>query len=226
MPRKPLPSTPPPQRQRLRADEPRLTREDWLDAAYAAVVDGGFDGLRVLPLAHRLRVTRGSFYWHFASQAELQDALLARWRQQQIAIDDVLQAQSTAYPQLDLAQVLDTALAQIGARQEHMRFELALRGLGRRNESVAALLAEVDALRMQRFEEKFLRLTGDAHKAGELAALFYLALVGCYQALGRPGNPPQLQEHLKRLLCVYLVEQQAATPPAARSAGRAKGRRA
>ena len=209
-----------PQRKRMRPDEPRLTREDWLDAAYAAVVDGGFDGLRVLPLAHRLRVTRGSFYWHFGSQAELLEALLARWRQQQFDVDAMLQSQHTANAQLDLEQVLETALTQIGPKQEHMRFELALRGLGRRDAAVAQLLAEVDALRMALFEQKFQRLTGDAHKAGELAALFYLALVGCYQALARPGSPPQLKDHLKRLLCLYLVEQQA--PTAAAKPRRAK----
>lgn len=209
-----------PQRKRMRPDEPRLTREDWLDAAYAAVVEGGFDGLRVLPLAHRLRVTRGSFYWHFGSQGELLGALLERWRQQQFDVDAVLQSQHTSDPRLDLEQVLETALTQIGPKQEHMRFELALRGLGRRDEAVARLLAEVDALRLRLFEHKFQRLTGDAHRAGELAALFYLALVGCYQALGRPGNPPQLKDHLKRLLCLYLVEQQAPTaakPPRTRT---------
>ena len=43
-----------------RADVPRLGRDDWLDAAFAAVVEGGFDNVRVLVLADRLGVTRGS----------------------------------------------------------------------------------------------------------------------------------------------------------------------
>ncbi|WVM91742.1 TetR/AcrR family transcriptional regulator [Halopseudomonas pachastrellae] len=42
-----------------------LTPQDWFDAATEAILDGGFDQLRVLPLAKRLKVTRGSFYWHF-----------------------------------------------------------------------------------------------------------------------------------------------------------------
>ena len=196
------------QRKRLRPDGPRLTRDDWLDAAQAAVVEGGFDQLRVLQIAKGLRVTRGSFYWHFSSQAELQAGLLARWHRRQLAVDAELQAQVSADPQHDLAQVLETALAQIGPQLEHMRFELALRGLGRRDPAVASLLAEVDAMRMALFEDKFLRLTGDAQSATELAVLFYLAVVGSYQALSRPATPPQLKVYLQRLITTYLIQRQ------------------
>ena len=63
-----------------------------------------------------------------------------------------------------------------------MRFELALRGLGRRDPAVAKLLVEVDAARMALFESKFHRLTGDPKTAEELAVLFYLTIVGSNQA--------------------------------------------
>jgi AcrR family transcriptional regulator len=197
------------QRKRMRPAGPPLTRDDWLDAAHAAVVEGGFDNLRVLQIAKVLRVTRGSFYWHFSGQAELQSQLLARWKLQQVAVESALQPDLAGNPQQDLEHVLDTALAQIGPQLEHMRFELALRGLGRRDDEVARLLAEVDALRMGLFERKFLRLTGDARTASELASLFYLAVVGCYQALSRPANPPQFKDYLKRLISTYLIQQQA-----------------
>lgn len=196
------------QRKRMRPDGPRLSRDDWLDAAHAAVVEGGFENLRVLQIAKALQVTRGSFYWHFSGQADLQAELLARWRGQQLAVAAALQNETHADPQLELELVLDTALAQIGPKLEHMRFELALRGLGRRDEAVARLLTEVDGLRHGLFERKFMRLAADAQTAAELASLFYLAVVGCYQALSRPANPPQLKDYLKRLISTYLIRQQ------------------
>jgi AcrR family transcriptional regulator len=201
----------------MRPEGPRLTREDWLDAAHAAVVDGSFDQLRVLQIAKVLRVSRGSFYWHFSGQAELQSELLQRWRDRQSAVHAALQAEAATDPQRDLERVLEAALAQIGPKLEHMRFELALRGLGRRDETVAAQLAEVDALRLRLFEQKFLQLTGDARTAAELAALFYLAVVGCYQALSRPGNPPHLKDYLQRLISTYLIQRQV--PPQASPSG-------
>ena len=191
-----------------RAEAPRLNRDDWLDAAFKAVVDGGFDAVRVLVLADRLGVTRGSFYWHFADHAELISALLARWQEREFASGRSLESNLSGTAQDELAHVLDFALAHGGADLENMRFELALRGLGRRDAAVAEMLAEVDQTRLKLFEQKFLRLTGDARVATDLAALFYLAIVGGNQALARPANPPQLEGYLKSIIGKYLIHDQ------------------
>ena len=196
---------------RTPSESSRLTRDDWLDAAFRAVVDGGFDKVRVLLLADTLGVTRGSFYWHFADHAELVSALLTRWREHEQATNKALALPSSDDPRRDLELLLESALAHAGADLENMRFELALRGLGRRDPAVADMLAEVDGQRMALFYEKFLRYTGDAHKAGDLAALFYLAVVGSYQALSRPMNPPQVKAYLQGIITRYLIAQQA--PP-------------
>lgn len=200
---------------RKRSEAPRLNRDAWLDAAFKAVVDGGFDKVRVLVIADVLGVTRGSFYWHFADHAELVNALLARWKSREIEIDLALKSQSSADPQADLLHLLEVALAHGGANLENIRFELALRGLGRRDPLVAKMLVEVDEMRMSLFEYKFMRLTGNAKTATELAALFYLAIVGSHQALSRPSSPPQVKEFLKDIIANYLIHRQSPTPVAA-----------
>ncbi len=186
----------------------RLGRDDWLDAAFQAVVEGGFDNVRVLVLADTLGVTRGSFYWHFVDHAELVSALLARWRERELASSRSLEALATSDSRADLERLLDAALAHAGANLENMRFELALRGLGRRDPAVANMLAEVDQLRLALFEAKFERLTGDRTTATDLAALFYLAIIGSNQALSRPSNPPRLKEYLKGIIANYLIHRQ------------------
>ena len=193
---------------RKRSEAPRLGRDDWLDAAFTAVVEGGFDNVRVLTLADALGVTRGSFYWHFTDHADLVSALLARWQDREFELDCQFQAAATDDPRADLEQLLDGALAHAGVDQENMRFELALRGLGRRDTRVASMLVEVDDKRMALFEAGFLRLTGDAQEAASLAALFYLAIVGSYQALGRPANPPQVRQYLTAIISTYLIQRQ------------------
>ena len=193
---------------KIRPEAVRLTRDDWLDAAFKAVVEGGFDKARVLLLADALGVTRGSFYWHFTDHADLISALLARWREREIELDRILQSESTPNPQADLERLLDAALSHAGANLENMRFELALRGLGRRDPGVAQMLLEVDQMRFDLFEQKFLRLTRDSKVASELAALFYLAIVGSNQALSRPTSPPQAKDYLKGLIVNYLIQRQ------------------
>ena len=194
---------------RKRPATPKLTRDDWLDAAFDAVVEGGFDNVRVLVIADTLGVTRGSFYWHFADHADLVAALLARLREREIGPDRRLKSESTSDPGADLERLLDAALAHAGTDLEDMRFELAVRGLGRRDPAVAKLLVEVDQARMSLFEHKFQRLTGDAKTATELAALFYLAIVGSHQALSRPSSSPRAKAYLKGIIADYLIRRHA-----------------
>jgi AcrR family transcriptional regulator len=59
----------------------RLTREDWVTAALAALGEGGVAAVAVEPLATRLGTTKGSFYWHFPSREALLEAALAAWEQ-------------------------------------------------------------------------------------------------------------------------------------------------
>jgi AcrR family transcriptional regulator len=62
-----------------RGGEPTLTAADWAEAALQLVAEKGLGALTLDALAARLGVTKGSFYWHFASRAELLAAALSRW---------------------------------------------------------------------------------------------------------------------------------------------------
>jgi AcrR family transcriptional regulator len=59
--------------------EKDLGRDDWLKAARLALLRGGVEAVRVEKLARALRVTKGSFYWHFKDREELLDLLLREW---------------------------------------------------------------------------------------------------------------------------------------------------
>lgn len=56
-----------------------LNRDDWLRAARRALLKGGVEAVRVAKLARDLRVTKGSFYWHFKGRDELLELLLREW---------------------------------------------------------------------------------------------------------------------------------------------------
>ncbi|MET7700151.1 TetR family transcriptional regulator [Streptomyces sp. NPDC005485] len=69
------------QRGQQTAGKPRLSAEDWADAALTAISEGGLAAVAVEPLAVRLGATKGSFYWHFANRDALIEAALERWAQ-------------------------------------------------------------------------------------------------------------------------------------------------
>lgn len=62
--------------------KPRLSKQDWLTAALTALAEGGVGAVAVEPLAQRLGMTRGSFYWHFADRNALLREALEWWEQQ------------------------------------------------------------------------------------------------------------------------------------------------
>jgi AcrR family transcriptional regulator len=186
----------------------RLTRDDWLDEAFKAVVDGGFDNVKVLSLAEKLKVTRGSFYWHFTDHADLIGSLLMRWKLAQLDLDAKLKSQQSGDALKDLDFVVDAAFLQAGSELENLRFEQHMRAFSHHHEEAAQLLVEVDANRMDLFQSKFLVLVKDASKARDLAALLYLAIAGGFQALSRPVNPPYIRAYLRTLISHYLVAKQ------------------
>ena len=63
-----------------------LDRDDWLRAARLALLRGGLEAVRVAKLARDLRVTKGSFYWHFKDRDELLELLLREWEAEGAAI--------------------------------------------------------------------------------------------------------------------------------------------
>jgi len=59
----------------------RLSAEAWAQAALDVIAEQGVAAVAVEPLARRLGVTKGSFYWHFPSRDALLQAALERWEQ-------------------------------------------------------------------------------------------------------------------------------------------------
>jgi len=202
-------SVPPEKTRPARGAAARLKRDDWLDAAFDAAVEHGFDGVRVLVLADTLGVTRGSFYWHFKDHAELIAALLERWRASETQSNAQMQEPASTDPVKDLEILLDVALAHGGVELRNMRFELALRALGRRDAAVAEMLRKVDQARLTMVAGKFARIAPDTQTATDLAVLFYVAVVGSFQALARAQTSHPSKQYLQEIIGRYLVRQQA-----------------
>ena len=186
----------------------RLGRDDWLDAAFRAAVDHGFDGVRVLTLADTLQVTRGSFYLHFKDNATLIEALVERWQARELEAHQRLEQSGSDDPAKALEILLDQALAHGGEDLDNMRFELALRALGRRDAHVAGLMRSMDELRIALFKRKFMRLVQDDKTAAELATLFYLSVVGSFHALIQPQMPSASKQFFLDIIAKYLVQKQ------------------
>ena len=57
----------------------RVSKDEWLAAALAALQAGGVESVHVERLAKTLSISKSGFYWHFKNRADLLDQLLVFW---------------------------------------------------------------------------------------------------------------------------------------------------
>ncbi|PKO83903.1 MAG: TetR family transcriptional regulator [Betaproteobacteria bacterium HGW-Betaproteobacteria-11] len=123
-----------------------LDRAAWIKAASDALAEHGVAGLRVETLAGKLGVTKGSFYWHFKDRRDLQDAVLARWKEGRIGD---IRKQTAAEPGKEIDALLHTIGVYASPRnRKGIPIELAVRDWARRDARAAEVVAEVDAERL------------------------------------------------------------------------------
>jgi AcrR family transcriptional regulator len=194
---------------RQRADKKLLDRAAWLHAAGDAVAEGGFANLRVLDLAKRLGVTRGSFYWHFADHAELVRALLEHWleyRRDRAALWVRLVTEQD--PEQALLHSLTINFDEGRTSRRAIRIELAVREYAMRDPYAAKVLAESDELRHGRIVELYTALTGDASRARLLALTNYLIIAGADLLLQWPRRDEATIAGIRELVSEVLVKNQ------------------
>lgn len=152
-----------------------LDADAWIACALDAVADGGLDAVRVEPLAKQLRITKGSFYWHFADRRALVEAMLDHWREGRIA---AIRLQAAGMePPADILRRLAELYTQ-RANYRGLAIELAIRSFARADAAAAAAIQQVDAERLRHVARLFRGLGWPAAEAQMRAVLFYSYLFG------------------------------------------------
>lgn len=183
----------------------RLDREAWLTAALEALREGGIEQVRVEPLALRLGVTKGSFYWHFKDREDLLRSLPEFWAQSQT--EPVL-AHAEATQGGPLAKM--AALLEFLAREDPDRYDNAMRAWALYDEEVARQVAAIDARRMayavQLFEEAGLSPDDAAFRA----RLWYFYDVGEHITGDTPAAVEARLDRAQRRLRLLTADLSAA----------------
>ena len=138
------------------AKKPRtpLDRDAWVAGATEVLAEEGIAGLRVEVLAKRLKVTKGSFYWHFTDRRDLLLAVLSHWKEGRIR--DIIK-QTRAQPGHELAQIYHVIDVYSASRSRRgMLIELAVRDWARRDPEASVIVAEVDDVRLRCARDLFL----------------------------------------------------------------------
>jgi len=175
----------------------RLMAEDWVDAACRAIAEGGVGGVAVEPLARRLGVTKGSFYWHFRNRDALLRAALERWEREDTE-GTIGALAPLADPRERLARLIGVAFAEHELVRDEsglgLRFTLAVSDAAD-DSVVGPVLRRVSERRIAYLEQEMGALGLDAIEARYRALLAYAAYLGTLRlAREAPSRLPQGEE--------------------------------
>ena len=153
----------------------RGSRELWLDAARAALLDTGVDAVKIQPLATRLQIARTSFYWFFKDRGALLDALLADWEAKNTgAFVDAC----SAYAETVAEAVLNLIVVFYDDALFEPRLDFAVRGWAHQSDDVAARVHRADEARLAAIRAMFERFGFDSEEADVRARTVYLTQIG------------------------------------------------
>lgn len=150
----------------------RFKKEDWISIGLALLKSDGPAALTVENLCLRADRTRGSFYHHFIDHDAFLIALADHWKHHfNIVFFERLEEEPQGKERLfalnALASDLDLAL------------EVAIRQLAQKSPPVAAIVSEIDAMRLDFLETIYLSMGRDFPvSARQITELEYAAFLG------------------------------------------------
>lgn len=147
-----------------------LNKSDWLAAGLEVLRVSGSTSLKAQILAKRLKVSRGSFYWHFKDMAEYEAAILDAWRE--ATTEKVINALRGAPSKMDRLR----SLIVFASRAPEL--ERAVRTWSMSNRAVAATVAEIDQQRFNYLEKLLCELGVDKSLSRHRALVLYWAGIG------------------------------------------------
>ena len=132
----------------------------------------GIGGVRVLTLAQNLRVSRGSFYWHFENRQDLLDGILEWWDREMtdVVIDRASAARGGGKKRLLLAagNIVANGLGQ---------YDAAIRSWAEGDRKAAKLVRRVTRKRLRYITSLFEEAgfpPGEARARGDLLAIYLM----------------------------------------------------
>lgn len=168
----------------------RLSADDWIQAGFALLADTGPNSLRIERLCARLKVTKGSFYWHFTDMQAYRDALADAWGSLQDERRRTFENMPDVDPRERLAFMMRTLVGP-----EHWALERAMRVWALTDETVLASVQRSDGRVLKAVWQAFVDYGFEPEEAGLRSTVMFAAGLGLLHAAGSSGDaPPELRE--------------------------------
>jgi AcrR family transcriptional regulator len=155
----------------------RLSRAGWVAAARAALIGGGIAAVKVETIAKALKVTTGSFYWHYRGRQDLLDDLLTDWETTNSAAFFEAAERAGADPRAQMDALVDVWIEERGYSAA---YDSAVRDWARTSKGVARAVRRIDQKRIKLLERICAAAGHSGKQAFIRARITYFHQVGYY----------------------------------------------
>lgn len=182
-----------------------LTESDWVEAATEILVKENVRGIRIDTLCQKLGVTKGSFYWHFKTRADLLAAMLKSWQRRMTlnVIQTVSRSNETGFSRLRNLM----SLPRMPRSPAFAQVEMSIRDWGRRVDLPREAVEEVDHIRLEYFAELFRTEGFSEAEARTRAYLSYCLMMGD-SILHKTLKPLSNEEFVEKAMQILSIPEE------------------
>ena len=177
----------------------KLQPQDWIDAGWLLMASKGVEAVKVEVLARQLKVSKGSFYWHFKNRRDLLEAILQRWEEETKKL--IAQSQAAATPKERLIKLF--ALAEAACQQPDP--ESAIFQWANKDEAVKQRVRALEIQRVSYLTQLFQKCGFKSNEAKLKAEVAYFAFMGFADRLERDREFKRSMHDFNNFLLAMLL---------------------
>ena len=182
----------------------KLSAADWEKEALKVIAERGVTALAVEPLARRLGVTKGSFYWHYKNRQALLEGALTLW--ERVETENVIKhVVKETSPRKRLIALFANVTADRYDGQLYTSFS------GSTDPLVKAVVERVNKRRLKFLQESYHDLGLPTKEAKNMSLLAYSTYLGMIQLrTDAPDTVPkeaQYREMMKMIVEVLVPQE-------------------
>jgi AcrR family transcriptional regulator len=177
----------------------RTTKDDWLNLAVQALIEDGIDRVKVQLIAHKLKVSRSSFYYFFKDTKDLQSQMVEFWLRKNTGpiIERAMRPADT------IAQaILNVFECWMDSSLFDPQLDVAVRIWARRSNTVDTVVTQADEQRVDALTRMFIRYEYEQEEALVRARVLYFTQIG-YFTLDVPESMKMRFKHVESCVRVF-----------------------
>jgi len=153
-------------------------KEDWIILGYKLFSEKGINGIVVEKMAHKLKVNKSSFYWHFKTKKDFFDEIISFWTS-----TDTSEIIATVESKPSGKEKFEEFIKLVFKKEPYLDFIFFLKRYALKDKKIQSLIDEIDKQRIDYTTNLLIEMGYSENEAVIKSTLFYKYLIGYHEMI-------------------------------------------